>query len=91
MAKIAKTPFSGRALLRISTKIEKISFFVRLWLEKITHFGRALVRIKAKIKTIPVLVRVWYCLAAVERLPAFHYRVDFIFLSFGIMGFLVEL
>ena len=25
------------------------------------------------------------CVAAVERLPAFHYSVDFIFLSFGIM------
>ena len=30
-------------------------------------------------------------LAAVERLPALHYSVDFIFLSFGIMGFIVEL
>ena len=28
---------------------------------------------------------------AVERLPALHYSVDFIFLSFGIMGFIVEL
>ena len=27
------------------------------------------------------------CVAAVERLPALHYSVDFIFLSFGIMGF----
>ena len=26
-----------------------------------------------------------------ERLPALHYSVDFIFLSFGIMGFIVEL
>ena len=25
------------------------------------------------------------------RLPALHYSVDFIFLSFGIMGFIVEL
>ena len=33
----------------------------------------------------------WDCVAAVERLPAFHYGVDFIFLSFGIMGFIVEL
>ena len=33
----------------------------------------------------------WGCVAAVERLPALHYRVDFIFLSFGIMGFIVEL
>ena len=31
------------------------------------------------------------CVAAVERLPALHYSVDFIFLSFGIMGFIVEL
>ena len=30
-------------------------------------------------------------MAAVERLPALHYSVDFIFLSFGIMGFIVEL
>ena len=32
----------------------------------------------------------WDCVAAVERLPALHYSVDFIFLSFGIMGFNVE-
>ena len=28
----------------------------------------------------------WDCVAAVERLPALHYSVDFIFLSFGIMA-----
>ena len=33
----------------------------------------------------------WDCVAAVERLPALHYSKDFIFLSFGIMGFIVEL
>ena len=33
----------------------------------------------------------WDCVAAVERLPALHYSVDFIFLSFGIMCFIVEL
>ena len=33
----------------------------------------------------------WDCVAAVERLPVLHYSVDFIFLSFGIMGFTVEL
>ena len=33
----------------------------------------------------------WDCVAAVESLPALHYSVDFIFLSFGIMGFIVEL
>ena len=33
----------------------------------------------------------WDCVAAVERLPALHYSVAFIFLSFGIMGFIVEL
>ena len=33
----------------------------------------------------------WDCVAAVERLPALHYSVDFIFLSFGIMGFIVGL
>ena len=33
----------------------------------------------------------WDCVAAVERLPALHYCVDFIFLSFGIMGFIMEL
>ena len=27
-------------------------------------------------------------MAAVERIPALHYSVDYIFLSFGIMGFL---
>ena len=33
----------------------------------------------------------WDCVAAVERLPALQNSVDFIFLSFGIMGFIVEL
>ena len=33
----------------------------------------------------------WDCLAAVERLPVLHYSVDLIFLSFGTMGFIVEL
>ena len=33
----------------------------------------------------------WDCVVAVERLPALHYCVDFFFLSFGIMGFIVEL
>ena len=33
----------------------------------------------------------WDCVAAVERLPALHYSVDFIFLSFGTMGFIVKL
>ena len=33
----------------------------------------------------------WDCVAAVERLPALHDSVDFIFLSFGIMGFIVKL
>ena len=33
----------------------------------------------------------WDCVAAVERLPTLHYGVDFIFLSFVIMGFIVEL
>ena len=31
------------------------------------------------------------CVAGVERLHALHYSVDLIFLSFGIMGFIVEL
>ena len=31
------------------------------------------------------------CVAAAERLPAFHYSVDFICLSFGIMDSIVEL
>ena len=33
----------------------------------------------------------WDCVAAVDRLRALHYSVDFIFFSFGIMGFIVEL
>ena len=33
----------------------------------------------------------WDCVAGVKRLPALYYCVDFIFLSFGIMGFIVEL
>ena len=32
----------------------------------------------------------WDYAAVVERLPALHYSVGFIFLSFGIMGFIVE-
>ena len=33
----------------------------------------------------------WDYVAVVERLPVLHYSVDFIFLSFGIMGFIVEI
>ena len=33
----------------------------------------------------------WDFVAVVERLRALHYSVDFIFLSFEIMGFIVEL
>ena len=33
----------------------------------------------------------WDCVAAVVRLPALHYSVDFISLSFGIMCFIVKL
>ena len=33
----------------------------------------------------------WDCVAAVKRLPALHYSVDFISLSFGVMGFIMEL
>ena len=33
----------------------------------------------------------WDFVAAVERLPALHYSVYLIFLSFEIMGFIVEL
>ena len=33
----------------------------------------------------------WDYVAVVERLPALHYSVDFIFLSFVVMGFIVEL
>ena len=33
----------------------------------------------------------WDCVAAVERPPALHFIVDFIFLFFGNMGFIVEL
>ena len=44
-----------------------------------------------KLKKIQKTAGDWDCVAAVERLPALHYSVDFIFLSFGIMGFVVEL
>ena len=33
----------------------------------------------------------WDCVAAVERLPALNYIAAFIFLRFGITGFIVEL
>ena len=33
----------------------------------------------------------WDYVVVVERLPALHCSLDFIFLSFGIMGFIVEL
>ena len=32
----------------------------------------------------------WDLLEAEKRIPALHNTVDFIFLSFGIMGFIVE-
>ena len=32
----------------------------------------------------------WDCVAVIERLPALHYSADF-FLSFGILGFILEL
>ena len=37
------------------------------------------------------IARDWDCVAAVERIPALHFNVDFILLSFGIVGFLAEL
>ena len=44
-----------------------------------------------KDTTGPILTKLdWDCVAAVERLPVLHYSVDFIFLSFGINGFIVE-
>ena len=33
----------------------------------------------------------WDYVAVVERLPVLHFSVDFIFLSFWIIGFIVEL
>ena len=33
----------------------------------------------------------WNNVAVVERLPALHYSVDFNFLSFGIMSFIVKI
>ena len=33
----------------------------------------------------------WDCVAAVERLPALQYSVDFILFSFRIIGFIVGL
>ena len=33
----------------------------------------------------------WDYVAVVERLPALHYSVNLILLSFGIMGFILEL
>ena len=33
----------------------------------------------------------WDCVAAIERLLALHYSVDFIFVSFWITDFIVEL
>ena len=33
-----------------------------------------------------ILSTILNCVAAVERLPALHYSVDFIFMSFEIMG-----
>ena len=51
----------------------------------------ALNRYSSVLKTVFTTAGDWDCVAAVERLPAHHYSVDFIFLSFGIMGFIVEL
>ena len=33
----------------------------------------------------------WDCVAAVERLPALYYSVDFIFFSFGVMSIIAKL
>ena len=48
---------------------------------------------KFRVKNIIDLTTagVWDCVAAVERLPALHYSVNFMLLSFGIIGFIVEL
>ena len=51
----------------------------------------ALYRFSSLLKTVFTTAGDWDCVAAVERLPAQHYSVDFIFLSFWIMGFIVEL
>ena len=62
---------------------------------KILKVGRKLYLVLfsvSLIKGFPKIIFLtdWDCVAAVERLPALHYSVDFIFLSFGIMGFIVE-
>ena len=43
------------------------------------------------IKTYLTTAGDWDCVSVVERLHALHYSVDFLFFSFGIMGFIVEL
>ena len=50
-----------------------------------------MLHIKLKGRKYRLTAGDWDCVAAIERLPALHYSVDFIFLSFGIMGFIVEL
>ena len=80
MNKLSNVCTIGRGARNISIKKWKINYF------KITSRGYP-------FKNIFDFTTAggWDCVAAVERLPALHYSVDFIFLSFGIMGFIVEL
>ena len=47
--------------------------------------------LKLKIKRNNWLLALFWVWEWTQVLPALHYSVDFIFLSFGIMGFIVEL
>ena len=59
-----------------------------LWFQ---FFGAVFASKEYTLKNIFNLITAGDKDCVVERLPALHYSVDFIFLSFGIMGFIVEL
>ena len=59
------------------------------WRGKGVHGNKPLMSKRTYLISLPLAD--WDCVAAVERLPALHYSEDFIFLSFGIMGYIDEL
>ena len=69
----------------------KLSGIDRLCINPIRSDLSIRVSFKRVYKLMLTTAGEWDCSAAVERLLALHYSVDFIFLSFGIMGFIVEL
>ena len=76
---MAKTSKSGPENMHTLVKVLRCS----LCIQRITFLRTYLTSLQ--------LIGDWDCVTAVEHLTALHYSVDFIFLSFGIMGFIVKL